>query len=225
MKIIYIFLFFLLSGFSSFSQIILKSESVTHVEVLNWRETTLINKKTGQEMSEKDYADLVKLHPKLMFERSINKFGITDKMYYDPDNLKTDGWRTRNPELQPKIGEIFPEFAFKTLSGKTFDSDKLGHEFTVVAFDFFPKMSSFKTLNDKLKLYKEVNSFLCFADDDMVTENTDFTAFEIVNFNSARFQEKFNIVTPLAFLLDKNRKVLAKISRDNINELDKYIKN
>jgi hypothetical protein len=225
MKTIYLFILFLLSGFSSFSQISFRTGAVQHVEVINWKETTLINKKTGEEMSEKDFSDLIKQYPKLALERSIDKFGVTNKMYYDPDNLKTDGRRYRNPELQPKVGEIFPEFVFKTLSNKTFESDKLTNDFILVAFDFFPEMSSFKTLNDKLKPYKNVNSFLCFSSDDMITENTAFTEFEIVNFNTVKFLEKYNIVTPVAFLLDKNRKVLAKISGENLEELDKYLKN
>lgn len=225
MRLIILSIIFLLGCAPSFAQISTHVGAVQHVEIIDWKQTKLINKKTGEEMSEKDFAELVKEHPKLVLERSINKFGHVDKMFFDPDNLRVDGRKIRNEELQPKVGDLFPEFVFKTLSGKVYESSELTNDYVLVAFDFFPQRSSSISLNDRLKSFKNVNSFLCFASDDMISENTDFTEFEIVNFNTINFQEKFNITTPVAFLLDKNKKVLAKINRDNLDDLNKFLKN
>lgn len=110
------------------------------------------------------------------------------------------------------------------MSGKVYDSHDLNSEFIFLAFDFFPERGSSLKLNDAIKSYSNITSFICFANDDMLGENTILSSFEIVNFNSSRFQEKFNIITPVAFLLDKNKRVIAKVYRDNLNDLDKYLK-
>jgi hypothetical protein len=112
MKFLIPLTFFLFIKVTTFGQVTTQIRSVQYREAIDWKQTKLVNEKTGKQMSEKDYADLVKAYPSLVLKRSINKFGNLDTLFFDPENIKTDGWRHRNVELQPKEGEVFPEFVF-----------------------------------------------------------------------------------------------------------------
>lgn len=210
---------------SAHSQVIHRIQQVPYIENLDWQKLSFVNKKTGETLSKDDFNALVKKHPGIVLERSVNKWGEIDTLFWDPDNMRTDGRRSRNQELQPEPGQYFPEFAFATHRGNVYDSRELSDSVILLRFDFFPSTSKAGLLNAQLADYPGVRAFLCFSDDNLTGENENFSRFEIVNRNSRNFQEKFNIVVSTTFLLDENKKVIARFRGSEEIDLSKYIRN
>ncbi len=211
--------------FSAHSQIIQRVQKTRYTENLDWEKLSFVNKKTGETLSKNDFNDLVQTHPGIVLDRSINKWGELDTLFWDPDNMRTDGRRFRNEELQPKPGQYFPEFVFTTHQGNVYDSRELSDSLILLRFDFFPNTSKASPLNTQLAGYPGIRAFLCFSDDNLAAENDHFSRFEIISRNSRNFQEKFNIVVPTTFLLDENKKVIAQFRSNEEIDLSKYLRN
>lgn len=98
----------------------------------------LYNKVTGEPISMEEFAKIVKENPNVPLEKIYDKYGVPEKVFYHPNPPENFG--KRNPELQPKVGEPFPQFVFQTIDGKEIDLENLKGKWVLVRFDFFTEV-------------------------------------------------------------------------------------
>lgn len=159
------------------------------------------DKNTGEKISQNKVIKLLRENPNQPLEEVYDKAGRIERYLYDKNNHATVTVPDRN--AMAKKGEVFPEFLFRTSTGRQIDSEELTGKITLLRFmghaeDYTLKMEEIKELNEKIKSspHKEkIEAFILFGNDIKSIEKI-FTLkdsnFEIIP-DADNFHKKFNV--------------------------------
>ena len=171
------------------------------------------NKQTGQKLTEEETIDLLEKYPEIIFEHVYNKYGVVEKLLFDPNNIVTGKITFRNEENQIKPGELFPEYVFKTIDGEKITNKKLYGSWVLLRFELFAKMINQQKITSlekqiiEFNLSNKLTAIIIFAD----TKNnikqylgSKGSIFKLVP-DGINFQEMYSIIQfPTSILIDKN---------------------
>lgn len=170
------------------------------------------NKQTGQKLTEEETNNLIKEYPGIVFEREYNKYGLLEKLLFDPNNILTGKVKLRNDANQIKSGELFPEFVFKTIDGEKVDSKNLQDSWVLLRFELLSQMINQEEISSLEKQIIEFNltnklTAIILLDDTKtnIEQNVKLidSIFKIVA-DGRNFQEMYNIISfPTTILIDK----------------------
>lgn len=207
-----VFLFIILSTSETFSQVTRTTTSTSRIS------GKVYHKITNDKIRDKELNDIIQQHPGIVFEKVINKYGEIEKFLYDPDNILVGRQRDRSEDKQIKIGELFPEFVFRTTNKEVIASKDLTDTWVLIRFELFAGM---RNKNQLLKLDNQIKDLesnqklvpiICFPDSEKKIRDEidhDKSIFKLVG-DARNFHEKFNIVTlPTTILLDQNLRVFG----------------
>lgn len=188
------------------------------------------NKLTGQKLTEEEINYLIEDHPGIVFEREYNKYGLLEKLLFDPNNILTGKVMIRNEENQIKSGELFPEFVFKTIDGEKVESKKIQDSWVLLRFELLSKMVNQEEITSLEKQIVEFNltnkltAVILFADTKTnIKQNVKpiDSIFKLVA-DGRNFQEMYNIIKfPTTILIDKNGVVHGYYFRNEKIEFNK----
>ncbi|WP_026952034.1 TlpA family protein disulfide reductase [Algoriphagus mannitolivorans] len=177
-------------------------------------------------------AELMKLReeiPNFTVEAVYNKYGQVEKYYFDPNDpfKKT----TRNRELQPKIGEHFPEFYFKTLENEEINHEDLKGNWVVLYFrNSVQNLSKeqFEGLYQsvlKAKKQTALNAFAIFSYSENLKSDLEKyqPQIQLIN-NGVGYFQIFNLVSmPTTFLINPEGVLVAKFEGLQKIDLEPYL--
>ena len=186
-------------------------------------------KNTDQLMTRSELMKLKEETPNFSLEPVYNKYGQLEKYYFDPsDPFKKT---TRNPELQPKTGEQFPEFYFKTLENEEVTHEELKGKWVVLFFrNSIQNLSKeqFEGLYQSVleaKKHTELEAFAIFSYSENLKSELDNyqPQIQLIN-NGVGYFQIFNLVSmPTTFLINPKGILVAKFEGNQKIELERYI--
>ena len=125
----FLFLCFFLVAQASFSQTNeLRAYSTPSPELSG----KLFNTQTGEFLSDEEIQKLKAEIPKFQYEPVYDIAGKVEKYLFDPEDPRKV--ILRNPALQPKVGEEFPEFVFQTVKGKEITTASMRGNWSLLFF-------------------------------------------------------------------------------------------
>lgn len=125
----FLFICFFLIAQTSFSQ---TKELRAYASPSTELSGKLFNTQTGKFLSEEEIQKLTAETPNFRYEPVYDVAGKVEKYLFNPaDPQKVV---RRNPALQPKVGELFPEFVFQTVKGKEVTPASLKGKWTLLYF-------------------------------------------------------------------------------------------
>lgn len=223
------FILFILFPVTMYAQSETKVMSISTFEHIDEKNHNVYNKKTGVKLTEEEFIALVKLYPRLVLEKVINKYGKVEKKLFDPDHIDNSERSTRNEELQPQKGDIFSEFVFKDVNGKVFESAEIKDRNILVRFSMFAKFEQkhvLEELSRDLKGIPNCIAFVCFAEeqnDDLKQLSESFPNLIFISGGNG-FHEKYQIRRTTNFILDKKGIVLKKYEDFDMIRLKDIVK-
>lgn len=206
--------------------------SKTFVEK-DFSNTKLYNKKTGIEISKKQFGMLVQENPNLFLEREIDEAGNVIRYLYDPNNLNSHEKQALNGSATSK--DNFPNFKLKTIDGTEIELSKLNGKivilrFELVATDFHFKKQEIQELDEKINALENKNTVKAIvifqSSESDVRKGFDLanSNFELVA-NGQNFIEKYDISRfPSTVLIDQDGNLIEKYFYSEDITLEQHIK-
>jgi hypothetical protein len=206
-----IFVFFILFSHLSFSQTKqLQGYTSEHADLSG----KLYDKLSGELLSDDDIQKLRAETPNFRYEPVYDISGKVEKFLFDP--LDPQKVIRRNPELQPKKGEKFPDFIFETVKGKEITNSSLHGKWAILYFK-----NSIQTLNKPQfdKLISDMNQvsdrfdlagLAIFAYDEAIEPLFENQYLDGVKKGNGFFQRFHLISMPTVFLLNPEGTIVAK---------------
>lgn len=207
----FIFVLFLLVSQISFSQ---TQEIRGYITQNPDLESRLFNSQTGKLMTGEEIKQLKAEIPNFRYEPVYDLEGKVEKYLFDPaDPQKVI---RRNPELQPKVGELFPEFVVHTVKEEKITSSSLRGKWTLLYFQ--TSLSSlhreqFDQLTKDLKKAQEktdLTAVAIFAYDESIEALVENQPIEGVKKGNGFFQKFHLISMPTVFLINPEGKIEGK---------------
>jgi hypothetical protein len=214
-----LFILFLLITQVSFSQTKQLQGYVSDRSELSGK---LYNKQTGEVFSDEEIQKLKIEIPNFRYEPIYDVSGKIEKYLFDPEDPQKV--IRRNPSLQPKVGETFPNFIFQTVKGKEVTNASLQGKWAIFYFK-----NSVQTLNkpqfDQLIVDLnqvadriEMEALAIFAYDEPIEYLFENTKLDGVKNGNGFFQRFHLISMPTTFLINPEGKVEAKF--EGFNPID-----
>lgn len=206
--------------------------SKTFVEK-DFNNTKLYNKKTGIEISKKQFGMLIQENPNLFLESEIDESGNVIRYLYDPNNLNS----YKKPALHGSVPtkSKFPNFKLKTIDGTEIELSKLNGKivilrFELVATDFHFKKQEIQELDEKINALENKNAVKAIvifqSPESDVRKGFDLESsnFELVA-NGQNFIEKYDISRfPSTVLIDQDGNLIEKYIYSEDITLKEHIK-
>ncbi|SEA32519.1 Peroxiredoxin [Flavobacterium gillisiae] len=192
--------------------------SKTFVEK-DFNNTKLYNKKTGIEISKKEFGILVQENPNLSLEKEIDEAGNVTRYMYDPNNLNSYEKRALNATASAKGN--FPNFKLTTIDGTQIELSKLNGKIVILRFELFAtdfhfKKQEIQELDEKINALENKNAvkaiivFQCSESDVRKGFDLENSNFELVA-NGQNFIEKYGISRfPSTLLIDQDGNLIEK---------------
>lgn len=204
-------IFFILLAHFSFSQTVqLQGHRSEQPE---WSKN-LYNKQTGALHTEEDIQKLRVEIPNFRYEPVYDVSGKIEKYLFDPqDPHKVI---RRNPELQPKPGEKFPDFIFQTVNQKEVTNASLKGKWAILYFknsvqtlntpQFDQLISDINQVSDRF----DIEALAIFAYDEPIEPLLESRHLDGVKNGNGFFQRFHLIAMPTVFLINPEGIVEAK---------------
>jgi peroxiredoxin len=214
-----LFIFFLLITQVAFSQTKQVQGYVSDRSELSGK---LFNKQTGELLSDEEIQKLRAEIPNFRYEPVYDVSGKIEKYLFDPQDPQKV--IRRNPELQPKTGEKFPDFIFQTVKGKEVTNASLQGKWALLYFknsvqtlnkpQFDQLISDLNQVSDQF----EIEALAIFAYDESIESLVENSKLDGVKSGNGFFQRFHLISMPTTFLINPEGKVEAKF--EGINPID-----
>ena len=182
----------------------------------------LFNTQTGKYLTEEEVLKLKKEIPNFRYEPVYDVAGRLEKYLFDP----TEPYKVvrRNPDLQPKVGELFPDFIFQTTKEKELTPSTIQGKWTLLFFK-----NSLSTLNqpqfdkllEDLKTASEefsIEALAIFAYDDPIESVIENQPIDGVKNGNGFFQRFHLTAMPTVYLIDPTGRIEAKF--EGIKRID-----
>ena len=182
----------------------------------------LYNKQTGALLSDEEIQKLKAEIPNFRYEPVYDVSGKIEKFLFDPEDPQKV--IRRNPSLQPKVGETFPDFIFQTVKGKVVSNASLEGKWGLLYFK-----NSVQTLNkaqldqlildlEKVSDQFEIEAMAIFAYDEFIEPLIQNTKLDGVT-NGNGFFQRFHLTSmPTTYLINPDGMIEAKF--EGINPID-----
>lgn len=189
----------------------------------------LFNTQTGKFFSDEDIQKLKVDIPNFRYEPVYEVAGKVEKYLFDPNEPQKIV--RRNPALQPKVGESFPEFVFQTVKGKELTSASLNGKWTLLYFknslSTLNQAQFEKLLSDLVEVSKEekIEAIAIFAYDEPIETLLENRPIDGVK-NGNGFFQRFHLTSmPTVFLINPEGQTTAKFEGIKPIEFRSYLGN
>lgn len=187
----------------------------------------LFNTQTGKFLSDEEIQKLKTEIPNFRYEPVYDAAGRLEKYLFDP--AEPQKIVRRNPALQPKVGESFPEFVFQTVKGKEVTPISLHGKWILLYFknslSTLHQAQFNQLLTDLGEVSKEVEieAIAIFAYDEPIETLLENRTIDGVK-NGNGFFQRFHLTSmPTVFLINPEGLTTAKFEGTKPIEFRGYL--
>ena len=181
----------------------------------------LYNKKTGEQVSQQEFAQLIKQNPNLALEQVYDSEGNTVKYFYDPDKPISSAATERGNAIT--VGSSYPELTLKTVDGKKINLKDLKGKMVILRFEMEADSFRFKKheieemdrVINATQRKSEIEAIIVFdATEQQIKQGFDLenSNFKLIP-NGHNFHRKLNVNSfPHTVILDKQGRLMGEFS-------------